>query len=69
MSRLTNEAPLALDRPDLVHGVREVLDRVGFDQNHILEQCGLKEMDQLSLGILDRPRLLWRTRDKGHFPR
>ena len=65
MCPLTNEAPLALDRPDLVHGVREVLDRVGFDQTHIPEQCGLKEMDQLSLGILDRPRLLWRTRDGG----
>ncbi|MGO8900619.1 MAG: methyltransferase, partial [Isosphaeraceae bacterium] len=65
MSPLTNEAPLALDRPDLVHGVREVLDRVGFDQTHIPEQCGVKEMDQLSLGILDRPRLLWRTRDGG----
>ena len=65
MSRLTDEAPLDIDRPDLIHGVREVLDRVGFDQTHIPEQCGLKEMDQLSLGILDRPRLLWRTRDGG----
>ena len=63
MSRLTNEAPLAVDRPDLVHRVREVLDRVGFDEKHIYERFGVGEQGQLTLGPLDRPRLLWRTRD------
>ena len=65
MSPLTDEAPLDLDRPDLIHGVRKVLDRVGFDPTHIPEQCGVKELDQLGLNILDRPRLLWRCRDEG----
>ena len=65
MSPLSDEAPLTLDRPDLVHGVREVLDRVGFDPTHIPEQCGVKNLDQVTLNILDRPRLLWRTRDGG----
>ncbi|MGZ3386017.1 MAG: hypothetical protein ACXWNF_13565 [Isosphaeraceae bacterium] len=63
MSRLTNEAPLAVDRPDLVHRVREMLDRVGFDEKHIYERFGVGEQGQLTLGPLDRPRLLWRTRD------
>ena len=63
MSRLTNEAPLAVDRPDLVHRVREVLDRAGFDEKHIYERFGVGEQGQLTLGPLDRPRLLWRTRN------
>jgi SAM-dependent methyltransferase len=63
MSRLTNEAPLAVDRPDLVHGVRELLDRTGYDETHIPEQCGVKEMAKLGFGALDRPRLLYRTQD------
>src|SRR5271157_4177768 len=63
MSRLSNEAPLAVDQPDLVHRVREVLDRVGFDEKHIYERFGVGEQGQLTLGPLDRPRLLWRTRD------
>ena len=32
MSPLTDDAPLRLDRPGLVQGVREVLDRAGFDE-------------------------------------
>ncbi|MGZ5944304.1 MAG: methyltransferase, partial [Isosphaeraceae bacterium] len=63
MSRLTNEAPLAVDRPDLVHRVREVFDRAGFDEKHIYDRFGVGEQGQLTLGPLDRPRLLWRTRD------
>ena len=63
MSRLSNEAPLAVDQPDLVHRVREVLDRIGFDEKHIYERFGAGEQGQLTLGPLDRPRLLWRTRD------
>src|SRR5271165_6000729 len=67
MSRLTNEAPLTVDRPDLVHRVREVLDLVGFDEKHIYERFGVGEQGQLTLGPLDRPRLCWRTRDNDHF--
>src|SRR5271157_3764357 len=63
MSRLTNEAPLAVDQPDLVHRVREVFDRAGFDEKHIYERFGVGEQGQLTMGPLDRPRLLWRTRN------
>ena len=65
MSPLTDEAPLRLDRPGLVQGVREVLDRAGFDEAGIAQQCGVSEMARLGFGPLDRPRLLWRTRDEG----
>ena len=32
-----------MDRPDLVHRVREVLDRAGFDEKHIYERFGVGE--------------------------
>ena len=41
--------------------VRDVLDRAGFDEPHILERLGASEIADLSLGPLDRPRLLRRT--------
>jgi SAM-dependent methyltransferase len=63
MSHLTNEAPLAADQSDLVHRVREVLERTGFDERHIYERFGVEELGQLTLGPMDRPRLLWRTRE------
>jgi methylase of polypeptide subunit release factors len=63
MSPLTEEAPLAVDRPDLVHRVREVFDRAGFDEKHIYDRFGVGEQGQLTMGPLDRPRLLWRTRN------
>jgi SAM-dependent methyltransferase len=59
----TRSSPLALDRPETVRRVREVLDRAGFDERHVLERVGVKEMADLSLGPLDRPRLVRRTRD------
>jgi hypothetical protein len=62
MGPLTDETPVAVDRPDLVHGVRLVLDRAGFDEKHIYEKFGIGELGKLTLGPLDRPRLLWRTR-------
>ena len=64
MSPLNDEAPLRLDRPGLVEGVREVLDKAGFDEAGIAQQCGVSEMARLGFGPLDRPRLLWRTRDE-----
>jgi hypothetical protein len=63
MRQPTRSSPLALDRPDLVRRVREVLDRAGFEESHILERLGAKEMAELGLGPLDRPRLLRRTRE------
>lgn len=63
MSPLTDEAPLATDRPDLVHAVRDVLYRTGFDESRISERCGVADIAKLSAGIPDRDRLLWRTRD------
>ena len=63
MSPLTEEAPLAVDRPDLVHRVREVFDRAGFDEKYIYDRFGVGEQGQLTMGPLDRPRLLWRTRN------
>ncbi len=59
----TRSSPLALDRPDTVRRVRDVLDRAGFNESRVLERLGAKEMAGLSLGPLDRPRLLRRTRD------
>ncbi len=54
--------PLALDRPDDVRRVRDVLDRAGFDERPILERIGAHESADLSFGPLDRPRVLRRTR-------
>jgi SAM-dependent methyltransferase len=54
---------LALDRPDDVGRVREVLDRAGFDDRQIRERMAADETVDLSFGPLDRPRVLWRTRD------
>ena len=63
MSHLANDAPLAVDQPELVRRVREVLDRAGYDEKHIYERFGVQEMGQLTVTPLDRPRLLWRTRE------
>ncbi|WP_165219891.1 methyltransferase [Aquisphaera insulae] len=63
MTPLSREVPLALDRPDLASGVREVLGRVGYDEKHIYERLGVDGEGKLSFGPLDRPRLLWRTRE------
>ncbi|QEH32575.1 Release factor glutamine methyltransferase [Aquisphaera giovannonii] len=63
MSALRREEPLALDRPDLTKRVREVLSRVGYDEKHIYDRLGVDDQGKLSFGPLDRPRLLWRTKD------
>lgn len=62
MSQLSNDAPLAVDRPELVREVREVLDRAGYDEKQIYERFGVEELGQLTVSPLDRPRLAWRTR-------
>ncbi|MGP0066099.1 MAG: methyltransferase [Isosphaeraceae bacterium] len=59
----TDASPLALDRPDTVRRVREVLDRAGFEESQILKRLGAKEMVELSLEPFDVPLLLRRTRD------
>jgi predicted RNA methylase len=59
----TRSNPLALDRPDLVRRVREVLDRAGFEESQVLKRLGAKEMVELRLEPFDVPRLLRRTRD------
>ncbi len=50
MSSRIDETPLALDGPDLVHQVRVVLDRAGFEEAQILKRLGAKELADLSLG-------------------
>lgn len=65
MSPLPDEAPLALDRPDLVQRVRAVLDRAGFNEEQITDHCGVNDKAKLTFGVMDRPRLIWRTRDGG----
>jgi SAM-dependent methyltransferase len=54
--------PLAVDRPDDLQRVREVLDRVGFENRTIEKRLGARESIDLSFGPLDRPRLLRLTR-------
>jgi predicted RNA methylase len=56
-------SPLCLDRPDLIHQVREILDRTGFDESHVPKRLGSKEMTAPGFGPLDRTRIQWRTRD------
>ena len=43
----------------------KVLDRAGFNETQIPEHCGVNEKAKLSFGVMDRPRLIWRTRDAG----
>lgn len=64
MTRLTDEVPLAVDRSDLIRRVRGVLDGAGFTEKGIYERFGVEEVGRLSLGALDGPRLLWRTREE-----
>jgi predicted RNA methylase len=55
--------PLALDRPDDVFRVRDVLDRVGFDHAGLLERIGAGAMVDVGFGPLELPRILRRTRE------
>ena len=63
MTRPLDASPLNLDRPESIHGVREVLQRAGFDETHIPERLGVADMAALSFLAMDRPRLLRRTRE------
>jgi SAM-dependent methyltransferase len=58
----TDPGPLALDRPDHVRRVRDVLDRAGFVERRLMERLGARESLDLSFGPLDRPRVLRLTR-------
>lgn len=59
----TDANPMVLDRPDDVRRVRDILDRAGFDEPHILERMGIRESADLSFGPFDRARVIRRTRD------
>jgi hypothetical protein len=59
----TSSNPLALNRPDDVNRVRDVLDRVGFEDRKVRERLRVGATADLSFGPLDRPRVLRRTGD------
>lgn len=59
----TRSCPLAVDRPEDVNRVREVLDRTGFDDRHIRDRLAADETVDLEFGPFHRPRVLWRTRE------
>lgn len=59
----TDSGPLALDRPDDVSGVRDVLDRAGFDDRRVCDRLVVGNADELRLDPLDRPQVMRRTRD------
>jgi methylase of polypeptide subunit release factors len=59
----TSSSPLALDRPDDMGRVRDVLDRAGFDDRRVRGRLGVGKTADLDFGPLDRPRVLRRTRD------
>jgi SAM-dependent methyltransferase len=59
----TSSSPLALNRPDDVSRVRNVLDRAGFEDRKVRERMAADETVDLKFGPLDRPRVLYRTRD------
>jgi SAM-dependent methyltransferase len=63
MAIQTGSGPLALDRSDDIDRVRDVLDRAGFDDRQIRERMATDETVDLNFGPLDRPRVLWCTRD------
>jgi len=47
----TRSSLLALDRPDHVVRVRDVLDRAGFDERHVRERMATDEMVELRFGM------------------
>ena len=55
--------PLEVDRPDDVDRVRDVLDRIGFDQPRLLERIGAGATADVGFGPLDLPRILRRPRE------
>ena len=63
MTGPTSSSPRAVDRPDDVSRVREVLDRAGFESRPVRERLGVGATADLNLGPLDRPRVLRRTGD------
>ena len=50
--------PLAVARPDDICRVRDVLDGIAYDFEHVRARIGTKQSADLGLSALDRPRLL-----------
>ncbi len=63
MSISTDSGPPALDRPDDVRRVRDVLDRAGYDYTRVFERIANRRAKGMSISPRDRPRLLRLTRD------
>lgn len=56
-----NDAPLALDRPDTVRSIRDVLDRAAYNVKGIPEVLDTPDAATVRLGRADIPRALRRT--------
>jgi SAM-dependent methyltransferase len=56
------KGPLAVAHPDLIRRVRDVLDGVGYDFEHVRARIGTKQSADPGLSPEDRPRLLRCTR-------
>jgi SAM-dependent methyltransferase len=63
MAIATEPNPLALDRPDDVRRVRDVLDRAGYDFDRVFGRIAPRRGGAMSLGSVDRPRVLRLTGD------
>jgi methylase of polypeptide subunit release factors len=63
MSIPSDSELLALARRDDVLRVRDVLDRIGYDQDRVFGRIAPRRAKEFILSPLDRPRLLWLTRD------
>ena len=63
MSISTDSGPPALDRPDDVRRVRDVLDRAGYDFARVFDRIATRRAKGMSISPRDRPRLLRLTRD------
>jgi SAM-dependent methyltransferase len=62
MPKHTGPGPLVLDRPDDITRLRDVLDGLGYDFEHVRARIGTKQSADLGLSECDRPRLLRCTR-------
>jgi hypothetical protein len=58
MSISTDSDLLAVDRPDDVRRIREVLDRVGYDFDLVFDRIANRQKREVSLTPQDRPRVL-----------
>ena len=63
MSTLGRDLPLSLAAPDTAIRIREVLDRAGYSETHILERLGLARLPPFRLRGDALPLYRWRTRE------